>query len=96
MAVPELSFCGFHPLEDGIAVDLEKVWSIIDFPTPATLSSLKSFMIMVNQLAEFSPNTSVTTLSLHLLMSLKRTFTWTLDHDKASQEVKEALAHPLS
>ncbi|XP_050706255.1 uncharacterized protein LOC126991577 [Eriocheir sinensis] len=92
VAAPAVSFCGYRLSGDGIAADPEKVRAIADFATPANLTS---FMGLVNQLAEFSPDITAAALPLRPLMSPKRTFTWTPDHDQAFKKVKEALSSPL-
>lgn len=74
VAAPTASFCGYRLSGDGIAADPEKGPAIADFPTPATLTHLRSFMSLVNQLAEFSPDISAASLPLRPLMSSKRAF----------------------
>jgi len=51
-------------------------------------------MGLVNQLADFSPDIAAAAQPLRPLMSPKRSFTWTPDHDKAFACVKEALLSP--
>ena len=51
-------------------------------------------MGLVNQLAEFSPHISEAAQPLRPLMSPKRFFLWTPDHEAAFQQVKEALSSP--
>ena len=79
---------------EGVAVDPDKVRAIAEFATPANITDLRSFMGLVNKLAEFSPEISPAAHPLRPLMSPRRTFTWTVDHDTAFQRVKEALARP--
>lgn len=94
LATPAVQFCGFVLSADGIAADPEKVRAIADFTTPANITDLRSFMGLVNQLAEFSPDISAAAQPLRPLMSPRRAFTWTIDHDTAFQRVKTALASP--
>lgn len=49
---------------------------------------------LVNQLEEFSLDISATALPLCLLLSPKRPFTCTPDHDRSFKQVREALARP--
>ncbi|ROT76681.1 hypothetical protein C7M84_004715 [Penaeus vannamei] len=72
---------------------LKKVAAIRDYPTPSNITDLRSFMGLVNQLADFSPEIAATAQPLRPLMSPKRSFTWTPDHDQAF-EVKAALLSP--
>ncbi|XP_068246738.1 uncharacterized protein [Palaemon carinicauda] len=70
-----VSFCGYQLSEEGIAADPGKASAIRDFPTPTNLTDLRSFMGLVNQLAEFTPDIAATAQPLRPLMSPKRAFT---------------------
>lgn len=94
LAAPEVSFCGYRLSKDGIAADPGKVSAIADFPTPANITDVRSFMGLVNQLAEFSPEISSAAAPLRPLMSPKRTFIWTSDHTESFANVKKALSQP--
>lgn len=94
LATPAVKFCGFVLSAAGIAADPEKVRAIAEFPTPANITDLRSFMGLVNQLAEFSPDISAAAQPLRPLLSPRRTFTWTADHDAAFQRLKTSLAGP--
>lgn len=94
VAAPKVDFCGFTLSMAGIAADQDKVIAIRDFPTPANLTDLRSFMGLVNQLAEFTPEISAAAQPLRPLMSPKRQFLWTPDHDEAFRRVKAALIDP--
>ncbi|XP_068222164.1 uncharacterized protein [Palaemon carinicauda] len=94
VAASQVSFCGYQLSEEGIAADPGKVSAIRDFPTPTNLTDLRSFMGLVNQLAEFTPEIAATAQPLRPLMSLKRAFVWTPDHDDAFRRVKAALVSP--
>ncbi|KAG0715035.1 Retrovirus-related Pol polyprotein from transposon opus [Chionoecetes opilio] len=88
LAAPKVRFCGYQLSHDGIAADPEKVRAITDFAKPANLTDLRSFMGLANQLAEFSPDISCAAAPLPLLMSPKRMFVWTADHDQAFQKAQ--------
>ncbi|XP_045135677.1 uncharacterized protein LOC123518742 [Portunus trituberculatus] len=94
LAAPSVSFCGYRLSHDGIAADPDKVRAITEFATPATLTDLRSFMGLVNQLASFSPDLAATAAPLRPLLSPKKSFVWTPDHEQAFQRVKMALASP--
>ena len=51
-------------------------------------------MGLVNQLADFTPDISAAAQPLLPLMSRKRSFTWTPDHEQAFKKVKMALISP--
>ena len=94
LAAPKVLFCGYELSSEGIAADPEKVRAITDFAKPANLTDLRSFMGLANQLAEFSPDIASAAAPLRPLMSPKRSFVWTADHDEAFLKVKEALSSP--
>ncbi|XP_064081857.1 uncharacterized protein LOC135198214 [Macrobrachium nipponense] len=94
VAAPSVNFCGYNLSGDGISADKQKVSAIKDFPTPVNLTDIRSFMGLVNQLAEFTPDISIAAQPLRPLMSPKRTFVWTPDHDEAFQRVRLALTSP--
>ncbi|XP_066940974.1 uncharacterized protein [Macrobrachium rosenbergii] len=66
VAAPTVNFCGYTLSGEGISADQEKVSAIRDFPTPANLTDLRSFMGLVNQLAEFTPDIAATAQPLRL------------------------------
>ncbi|XP_066956306.1 uncharacterized protein [Macrobrachium rosenbergii] len=90
---PTMNFCGCTLSGDGFLADQEKVSAIRDFPTPTNLTDLQSFMRLVNQLAEFTPDTSAAQPLLPL-MNTKRTFVWTPNHADAFQHMKLTLTSP--
>ncbi|XP_064081863.1 uncharacterized protein LOC135198221 [Macrobrachium nipponense] len=94
VAETRVNFCGFTLSEEGIAADPGLVAALQDFPTPSNLTDLRSFMGLVNQLAEFTPDIALTAQPLRPLMSPKRSFLWTPDHDQAFKHVKQALSSP--
>lgn len=94
VADSRVSFCGYNLSAEGISADEDRVIAIRDFPKPANLTDLRSFMGLVNQLSEFTPDIAAAAQPLRPLMSPKRTFTWTADHDEAFHRVKTALAQP--
>ncbi|XP_076047356.1 uncharacterized protein LOC143028884 [Oratosquilla oratoria] len=89
-----VSFCGYRLSADGISSDDDKVRAIRDFPTPANLTDLRSFMGLLNQLAYFTQAITSAAQPLRPLLSLKHSFTWTPDHDKAFADVERGLSLP--
>ncbi|XP_068229556.1 uncharacterized protein [Palaemon carinicauda] len=88
IASPTVSFCGYTLSENGITADEEKVQAISEFPKPADLTDLRSFMGLTNQLTEFSPHLAAAADPLWPLVSPKRSFTWTADHNAAFAVLK--------
>lgn len=94
VAEPQVRFCGYDLSSSGISAAEDRVSAIRDFPTPANLTDLRSFMGLVNQFAEFTPDIAAAAQPLRPLLSPKRTFTWTADHDEAFNHVKMVLLQP--
>ena len=94
LAKPTVSFCGYRLSGEGIIASEEKVQAIADFPKPTNITDLRSFMGLTNQLSEFSPDIAAAADPLRPLLSPKRSFTWTADHDTAFNSVKKALSQP--
>ncbi|KAK8399301.1 hypothetical protein O3P69_003430 [Scylla paramamosain] len=86
LAAPDVTFCGFKLSREGIAADEEKVRAIADFPKPANVTDMRSFLGLANQLAEFTPQIAASAEPLRLLLSPRRAFTWTPDHDLAFEK----------
>ena len=74
LAAKNVSFCGYTIAHNGMAAADEKVKAIAEFPTPSNITDLRSFMGLVNQLAEFTPNISQSAEVLRPLMSPRNTF----------------------
>ncbi|XP_064103421.1 uncharacterized protein LOC135213372 [Macrobrachium nipponense] len=94
VAAHKVNFCGYVLSSDGIAADPDKVSAIRDFPTPSNVTDVRSFMGLVNQLADFTPDIAAAAQPLRPLMSPKRSFVWTPDHERAFKKVKTALTSP--
>ena len=57
-AEEEVEFCGFKIDKTGYTADDKKVRAIAEFPQPSCLTDLRSFLGLVNQLGDFSPDVS--------------------------------------
>ena len=93
-AEEQLDFCNFIVNSEGIQADPKKVKAIADFPAPTNLTDLRSFFGLVNQLSDFSAEIADAADSLRPLLSPRKEFIWTADHDVAFQKVKAALVSP--
>ena len=63
--------------------------------TPKTLTQLRRFIGMVNQLGKFSPQMSDLSQPLCELLSPKQTWVWTDRQDIAFENVKRKLTKPV-
>ena len=62
--------------------------------TPTTVTKLRRFMGMVNQLGKFTPQPADLTQPLRGLLSKGNAWVWGPDQDKAFTQVKEELSKP--
>ena len=94
-AAPSVDYCGYHVQQGGYHVDARKVQAIADFPTPANVTDLRSFMGLANQLGAFSAEIAAAAEPLRYLLRPSNTWLWTADHDQAFNEVKQKLVSRL-
>ena len=93
-AEAEVEFCGFKVNRTGYTADNKKVRAIAEFPQPACLTDMRSFLGLVNQLGDFSPDVAVAAEPLRHLLRPKNAWVWTPLHTKAFDDVKKALVSP--
>ena len=61
---------------EGIQPDPAKVASLRKFPTPSSVTELKSFLGLANQLGHFLPDLSHATKNMRLLLKKNVAFLW--------------------
>ena len=65
-----IKFAGFIISSDGISPDPAKLASLRDFPTPKSVTDLRSFLGLANQLGHFLPDLAHATVHLRSLIKL--------------------------
>ena len=63
-------------------------------PPPTTITELRRFMGVINQLGKFSPNTAELSAPLHTLLSTNQAWFWGPDQDRAFNQLKTELTTP--
>ena len=91
-----VKFLGHLIGQDGVRADPEKTSAIRDMETPQSVSDLRRFLAMVNQLGKFSPRISELTQPLRELLSTKRAWLWGPEQEQAFDHVKEELLQPTT
>ena len=92
-----LTFLGHVIDQDGIRADPDKTAAIMQMKSPTTVSELRRFMGVVNQLGKFTPiKLADLTKPLRELLSKSRTWTCGAVQEQAFISVKEELSKPTT
>ena len=87
----EVPFAGFILTSDGYSISNDITAAISNFPTPSSLTDLRSFFGLMNQLASSTSQIANILTPLRPLLSSCNDFMWMKVHEKAFHKVKEAL-----
>jgi len=90
----EIDFVGYKISENSIEADKKKLAAITEFPVPETLTDLRSFLGLVNQLGGFSKEVSGAAGPLRDLLKKKNEFQFLAAHRQAFEETKKTLVSP--
>ena len=78
----------------GIQADPDKLKAICKMEAPHSVSDLRRFLGMVNQLGKFSPRIADLTQPLRELLSTKRSWLWGPEQETAFNRLKDELVQP--
>ena len=90
----EVSFLGHVVSASGISPDPVKTEAVKRMQEPTTVSEVRSFLGMVNQLGKFIPQLAERDKPLRDLLSKKNCWMWDIEQAKAFQDLKNALTSP--
>ena len=88
----QVTFAGLKLSSEGYQIDSTITEAITKFPTPSSRTDLRSFFGLTNQLSTSTDKTATLLEPLHPLLSTKKEFTWTADHDIALMTAKQHLS----
>ena len=91
-----IKFLGHVIDRTGVKADPDKTQAITRMEAPRSVSDLRRFLGLVNQLGKFSPNIAEITQPLRELLSSKRAWLWGPDQEKAFASIKEELVKPTT
>ena len=91
-----LKFLGHVVDQTGIHADPDKTSAITKMPPPATVTELRRFLGMVNQLGKFTPNLAELTKPLQDLLSKTNDLLWGPEQDRAFSEIKSELTRAVT
>ena len=86
-----LKFLGFIISATGISMDPAKIKAITDYPTPANVKTLQSFLGLVNFSLRFIPQLATITQPLRMLLKKGTPFTWSTACIDSFNEVKKLI-----
>uniref|UniRef100_A0A8C6PAY8 Gypsy retrotransposon integrase-like protein 1 n=1 Tax=Nothobranchius furzeri TaxID=105023 RepID=A0A8C6PAY8_NOTFU len=90
----EMSFLGHVVSASGISPDPYKTEAVKRMQEPTTVSEVRSFLGMVNQLGKFIPQLAERDKPLQDLLSKKNCWMWGTEQARAFQDLKDALTSP--
>ena len=91
---PSIKFLGHVIDQDGIRADPEKTSAIARMEPPQSVSDLRRFMGLVNQLGKFSSRIAEISQPLRELLSSRRAWVWGPSQEMSFAKIKEELAKP--
>ena len=80
--------------DKGVEPDPERVAAISRFPTPKSVSDVRAFLGLANQLGSFLPDLAHATDKLRQLLTKDIAFQWLEEHQSAFQKTKDILTSP--
>lgn len=86
-----VKFAGYIVSADGIKPDPAKLASIQEFPSPKSVSELRSFLGLANQLGSFLPDLAHTTVMMRSLLKKGNAFTWLPEHEEEFKRARNLL-----
>ena len=90
----KLTFLGHIVSKQGISPDPDKLKAIAEIPSPTSVTELRQFMGMANQLGKFTPKLATISKLLRELLSSKQVWSWGPPQEEAFTKVKEELMQP--
>ena len=91
----EVKFAGHVIGADGVKPDPDKVKALRDFPAPKSVSELRSFLGLANQLGNFIPDLAHVTLPMRALLKSSSAWQWLHEQQRSFEKTKDILTGPL-
>ncbi|GBM57834.1 Retrovirus-related Pol polyprotein from transposon 297 [Araneus ventricosus] len=92
----EVSYLGHIISSDGVKTDPEKTKTEVDWPRPATVHDLRSFLGLCTYYRRFVRNFSAIAKPLHKLTEARSDFNWTEECEKSFSSLKPILEKKLN
>ena len=88
---PQIQYVGHIISEAGIAVDPKKIQAIKDWPTPTSVTNIRSFLGLAGYYRKFIENLSRIACPMTSLQKKANKFLWTNKFEKRFQKLKQLL-----
>lgn len=83
----KVNYCGSQMTKDGNITDDQKITAIGNFPRPANITDLRSFIGLVNQLGGFSSDVAAAARPLRDLLKQHQIWNWNEHHETTFSRV---------
>jgi hypothetical protein len=90
----ELQYLGHIVTADGISPNPKKIQATVEFPTPETPKSVKSFLGLVGYYRRFIPNFSRMAKPRNDLVKKTEAWKWELEQEESFRELNEHITKP--
>lgn len=91
--VDTVQYMGHVITQEGLKADDKKITAIVNMPAPEDKQALQRILGMVNYFSKFIPRMAEITAPLRLLLKKDSKWIWDANHDRAFQEIKDALTN---
>jgi hypothetical protein len=92
--VTEGTLLGHIVSDSGISIDLERIVSILNIPTPTSTKEVQAFMGVINFVRRFVPYFAVMVKQIHNLLKQDHSFSWTDDVKNSFEGIKKEISSP--
>jgi hypothetical protein len=83
---------GHMVYDSGISIDLERITTIMNLPSPTSKKEVQAFMGIINFVRRFVPNFVVMVKPIHNLLKKGRSFSLTKDVENCFVRIKKAIS----
>ena len=87
-----IRFLGHVINSNGVSADPQKIQAIVNMKAPSSVSELRRFLGMTNQLGKFSSNIAEMTKPLRELLTKQAAWLWGPSQESAFHKIKEELS----
>ena len=88
---PKVSYLGHVISGEGISTDPKKIQAISSWPSPTSVTQLRSFLGLCSYYRRFIPSFADLAKPLHKLSEAGQSFDWTLEAEATFQQLKQML-----